>query len=192
MKTQRGIDTHNAILSAAAELFGRKSVRKVTVSDIAKKAGIAKGTFYVHFESKDELVWHFLEHEMNSAVIWFNKLIVKGYDRASIEELINIGINYLEEKMFILKMVHNVKFHSFLGQKKMKERFEKEWIEPLVLWLEIGNQSEQISVEDPKFTAQFLSIAIHDMLDQVITGESEYTLGDIGDKVIPIILKLIA
>jgi len=191
MKTQRGIDTHNAIISAAAELFEKKSVHKITVSDIVKKAGVAKGTFYIHFESKDELVWHFLEHELDSALVWFDKLIGKGYDKESIEEIIDIGVTYIEKRMFTLKMIHNVKFHSFLGQNKMKERFEEEWVNPMILWLEVGNRKGEISVDDPKFTARFLSIAVHEMIDQVIDGESEYTLRELAEKVKLLILKLI-
>lgn len=192
MKTQRGIDTHNAIISAAAELFEKKSVHKITVSEIVKKAGVAKGTFYIHFESKDELVWHFLEYELDRAFVWFDKLIGKGYDKASIEEIIDVGVMYIEKRMFTLKMIHNVKFHSFLGQNKMKERFEKTWINPMILWLEAGNRTGDIEVEDPKFTAIFLSTAIHEMVDQVIIGESEYTLRELGDKVKLLLLKLIA
>ncbi|MBI9014330.1 MAG: TetR/AcrR family transcriptional regulator [Clostridiales bacterium] len=192
MKTQRGIDTHNAIVSAAAELFEKKSVHKITVSDIVKKAGVAKGTFYIHFESKDELVWHFLEHELDSAFVWFDKLIGKGYDKESIEEIIDTGVAYLEKRMFTLKMIHNVKFHSFLGQNKMKERFEEEWINPMILWLDAGNRKGVITVDDPKFTARFLSMAVHEMIDQIIIGESEYTLRELGDKVKLMLLKLIA
>lgn len=192
MKTQRGIDTHNSIISAAVELFDIKSVHKTTISDIVKKAGIAKGTFYIHFESKDELVWHFLERELDSAFVWFAKLNGKGYDKASIEEIIDVGVTYIEKRMFTFKMIHNVKFHSFLGQDKMKERFEAEWINSMILWLEAGNRNGDIAVDDPKFTARFLSIAIHEMIDQIIIGESEYTLRELGDKVKLMFLKLIA
>lgn len=192
MKTQRGIDTHNSIISAAVELFDIKSIHKTTISDIVKKAGIAKGTFYIHFESKDELVWHFLERELDSAFVWFAKLNGKGYDKASIEEIIDVGVTYIEKRMFTFKMIHNVKFHSFLGQDKMKERFEAEWINSMILWLEAGNRNGDIAVDDPKFTARFLSIAIHEMIDQIIIGESEYTLRELGDKVKLMFLKLIA
>ncbi len=43
------------ILSAAAEVFGEKGFAKATVEDIAREAGIAKGTVYLYFSSKEEL-----------------------------------------------------------------------------------------------------------------------------------------
>lgn len=44
------------ILTAAAELFSRRDFGTVTVDDIAARAGVAKGTVYNHFDSKDALL----------------------------------------------------------------------------------------------------------------------------------------
>lgn len=48
--------TRRRLRSAALELFVEKGVAETTTRDLAKKAGIAEGTIYRHFESKDELV----------------------------------------------------------------------------------------------------------------------------------------
>jgi len=44
------------ILSAASELFREKGIADTPIESIAEKAGMAKGTFYLHFESKDHVV----------------------------------------------------------------------------------------------------------------------------------------
>jgi AcrR family transcriptional regulator len=44
-----------AILVAATETFARYGFKKASVDDIARRAGIGKGTVYLHFESKEEL-----------------------------------------------------------------------------------------------------------------------------------------
>jgi AcrR family transcriptional regulator len=44
-----------AVLAAALELFGRYGYRRTSVDDIAREAGIAKGTVYLHVESKEVL-----------------------------------------------------------------------------------------------------------------------------------------
>lgn len=49
-------DTRRRLRTAALELFVEKGVAETTTRDLAKKAGIAEGTIYRHFESKDELV----------------------------------------------------------------------------------------------------------------------------------------
>ena len=46
----------DAILDSTERLLARFGYRKMTVEDIAVEAGIGKGTIYLHFSSKEELV----------------------------------------------------------------------------------------------------------------------------------------
>jgi len=48
--------TRHRLRSAALELFVERGVSETTTKDLARRAGIAEGTIYRHFESKDELV----------------------------------------------------------------------------------------------------------------------------------------
>ncbi|WP_297437923.1 TetR/AcrR family transcriptional regulator [Thermococcus sp.] len=48
--------TRDKIVSAALELFANKGFDKTTVDEIVNRAGVAKGTFYLYFKSKDDLV----------------------------------------------------------------------------------------------------------------------------------------
>jgi AcrR family transcriptional regulator len=43
------------LLAAAEELFGQRSYRSTTVADICARAGMATGSFYAYFGSKDEI-----------------------------------------------------------------------------------------------------------------------------------------
>ena len=43
------------ILAAALTLFGRYGYRRTSIDDIAREAGVAKGTLYLYVESKDAL-----------------------------------------------------------------------------------------------------------------------------------------
>jgi len=42
------------LVSAAATLFAKRGVANTAVSDIVKTAGVAQGTFYLYFDSKDD------------------------------------------------------------------------------------------------------------------------------------------
>jgi len=48
-------EAKQAIIEAAEELFARYGFRKTSIDDIARAAGIGKGTVYLHFSSKEEL-----------------------------------------------------------------------------------------------------------------------------------------
>lgn len=49
------------IIRAAAELFSQKSYHDVTMDDIAEKVGVAKGTIYLYFDSKENLYLEIME-----------------------------------------------------------------------------------------------------------------------------------
>src|SRR5437660_2863153 len=49
-------DRRQEILDAAVKVFSDKGVSKATVADIAEAAGVAKGTVYLYFGSKEQLL----------------------------------------------------------------------------------------------------------------------------------------
>jgi len=48
-------DKKRMIVSAALRVFARKGYRAASIQEIAEEAGVAKGSIYLHFKSKDEL-----------------------------------------------------------------------------------------------------------------------------------------
>lgn len=44
------------LVSAAARVFAEQGVSDTSVSDIVRAAGVAQGTFYLYFESKDDVI----------------------------------------------------------------------------------------------------------------------------------------
>lgn len=53
--TARRLETRRRLLEAGTELFAEEGVRGVTSSAIARRAGVATGTFYLHFADKHAL-----------------------------------------------------------------------------------------------------------------------------------------
>ncbi len=53
--TTRRLETRRKLLEAGAELFAEGGVRAVTSTRIARRAGVATGTFYLHFPDKHAL-----------------------------------------------------------------------------------------------------------------------------------------
>ena len=48
------------ILEAAREVFFQKGVHRATMDDVAARAEVAKGTLYLYFQSKEEILAHLL------------------------------------------------------------------------------------------------------------------------------------
>lgn len=52
------------IMDAARESFGKHGLSRTTVDDIAKRAGVAKGTVYLYFKSKQEILRQVLDEDL--------------------------------------------------------------------------------------------------------------------------------
>lgn len=62
-------EAREAVLSAASEVFGRFGFKKASIEDIARLAGIGKGTVYLHFESKEALFEAVLRQSLTQAAV---------------------------------------------------------------------------------------------------------------------------
>ncbi|WP_149764480.1 TetR/AcrR family transcriptional regulator [Neomesorhizobium albiziae] len=72
--------TRAQLVKAANALFAQRAVESVTVDDVVKEAGVAKGTFYVHFDGLEALTAAVAEELVQS----FDELLQPG--RVSLTE----------------------------------------------------------------------------------------------------------
>lgn len=77
------------IVSAALNLFQTKGFDATTTKAIARKAGIAEGTVFNYFKSKEDIALHFFEQEVDQAI-------------AAVRENPRLRKAPLEEKLFTL------------------------------------------------------------------------------------------
>lgn len=63
--------TRRAILKAALDLFSKKGFQVTTTKEISQKAGIAEGTLFNYFRTKEDLALYFLEQEVLGLIQWF-------------------------------------------------------------------------------------------------------------------------
>lgn len=67
-RTNRQIDTREALLQAAIAMFSERGYQGATMEEIARRAGVAKGTPYLHFTDKAELFYAVFERWVKEAV----------------------------------------------------------------------------------------------------------------------------
>jgi TetR/AcrR family fatty acid metabolism transcriptional regulator len=61
-------DKRDAILKAATRIFARNGFFQSQVADVARDAGVAAGTVYLYFRSKDDLLVSLFERTMREAI----------------------------------------------------------------------------------------------------------------------------
>jgi AcrR family transcriptional regulator len=68
------------IVDAAAELFSSQGFRKTSVDQVARRAGVAKGTVYLYFENKAELMIAAIVEEKKRYMPRFGEILSPGIE----------------------------------------------------------------------------------------------------------------
>lgn len=66
-------NTRRAILRAALQLFAQKGFYRTTTKTISRKAGIAEGTLFNYFETKEDLALYFFEESLSEIIQWYER-----------------------------------------------------------------------------------------------------------------------
>ena len=61
-------DKHDALIRAAIDTFAARGFFNAQVADVARAAGVAAGTVYLYFRSKDDLLVSIFERTMKQAI----------------------------------------------------------------------------------------------------------------------------
>ncbi len=83
----RGENTRQAIFRAAERVIGRKGINHANIADITREAGVAQGTFYVHFSSKGELIEGFVKDINYKMRRELQRAVVSTRDRRDAERV---------------------------------------------------------------------------------------------------------
>ena len=84
-KTARGKRTREKLLGAAEIEFGEKGFHEAAVSGITQRAGVALGTFYTYFESKEEIFQALVSFMSQHTRSWIAERVADAPDRLTAE-----------------------------------------------------------------------------------------------------------
>ena len=86
----------NELLDAALRLLARESYDKTSVAAITREAGVSKGTFYVYFRSKEELLEALIER---FSLLPDFRQVAKAAAGMPIESVIRFAVPVLYERL---------------------------------------------------------------------------------------------
>lgn len=110
-RTSRGEKTRHKLLEAAREEFGEKGFYEAAVSGITQRAGVALGTFYTYFNSKEELYRALVAHMGELTRHFLAERIGKAPDRLSAERVgVEAFIEFVREHKNLYRIVMEAQF----------------------------------------------------------------------------------
>lgn len=83
----KGEKTRQAIFRAAERVFGRHGINRANISEITREAGVAQGTFYVHFGSKRDLIDGFVKYINRKMRRELQRAVARTKDRRDVERV---------------------------------------------------------------------------------------------------------
>jgi AcrR family transcriptional regulator len=147
------------ILNAAEQVFTKKGLDQTRMDDIAEKTGLSKGTLYLYFKSKDDLIIAILDRIFQGA---FKQLDARKKDQLSATEAVaqftEEAIRDYKYMLHILPIAYEflaLAFRNKTVQKALKEYF-RIYMEVLVPIIQRGIDSgefRQVNAQDVAIAA---------------------------------------
>ena len=182
------------IIEAAVRVFARRGYYNSRVSDIAREAGIAAGTIYLYFKTKDDILVTLFRDKMADFVGALRKAIADEPDAASkVRGLVSLHFRMLEENPELAEVVQ-VELRQ--GQKFFRGASGQEigaYFALISSVLEEGVAEVRFRSSLPvKVATKMLFGAMDQMATSWVLGKRGYRLVDTADAVAEVFLQGVA
>ena len=125
-KTRRGRETRQKLLDAAEAEFGEKGFHDGSISGITQRAGVALGTFYTYFESKDEIFQALVVYMSRRIREWIGGRVAEASDRLTAERLgIEAYIEFARQHKGIYRIISEAEFVATDAYREHYEGFAR-------------------------------------------------------------------
>lgn len=148
--------TRQHLQSCTLELLLEKGYQDLTIQNITDCADYARGTFYVHFADKDEIVWTIFEEDLQR----LSEAVLRTYSDAPPEQrkflTWKAAFAYAQQQRDLLRVMLGEQGHPAFAQRL--QDYIAQFIEA---GLASGVFDPQINVKLPQsFAAQFMTGAL--------------------------------
>ena len=110
-KTARGQRTRDKLLRAAEIEFGEKGFHEAGISGITHRAGVALGTFYTYFESKEEIFKALVSYMSHRTRSWIAERVAGAPDRMAAERMgMEAYIEFVRKHKGIYRIISEAEF----------------------------------------------------------------------------------
>ena len=187
----RDSDKHQQIIEAAVRVFARNGYYNSRVSDIAREAGVASGTIYLYFKTKDDILVTLFREKMAAWVASVRGEIADEPDPvAKIRRLVALHFSVLEKDPALAEVVQVElrQGHKFFRGASAQEI--SAYFELIGSVLEEGQAAGVFRDDMPvKIATKVLFGAMDQMATSWVLGKRKYRLTEAADAVATVFLR---
>jgi TetR/AcrR family fatty acid metabolism transcriptional regulator len=184
-------DKREAILRAAISVFAHNGYFNSKVADIAREAGVADGTVYLYFKSKEDILHSIFDRSVDEAVAEARKqLETLSEPREKLRQIATLHLERLGADRD-LAVVFQVELR---GSTKFMEEFSAagfaEYLALIRSTIEEGQRAGVFRADlNAKVVAKILFGALDEMATNWILSKRRYKLAPMADQVLDIFLN---
>jgi len=184
-------DKRAAILRAAISVFARCGYFNSKVADIAREAGVADGTVYLYFKSKEEILHSIFDRSVEEALGAARKRVARLKDpREKLRQIAHLHLERLGADRD-LAVVFQVELR---GSTKFMEEFSAagfaEYLALIRSTFEEGQRAGLFRADlNARVVAKVLFGALDEMATNWILSKRRYKLAPMADQVLDIFLN---
>jgi TetR/AcrR family fatty acid metabolism transcriptional regulator len=149
LKERQRQERERLILQMAAELLIEKGYHETSMEEIASRVGISKGAVYLHFASKEELIWALFAHGIRAFVGSLDEVLSGGgIPSEKLSHIIELIYGSMSKRFQLMAAVsQSPDLHRFLAEKR--RTLAATWTEPSQRIAALIDEGKRLGEFDP-------------------------------------------
>lgn len=179
------------IMAAAKKVFARKGIHATTIADIAKEAGLAYGSIYWYFDSKDDLFHALMAVEEQALRAHVNAAVAmstEGDGEVSFRAAVQATLEFFEADRATVKLL-------FRDAYALGDRFEKHlggiyerFIDDIETFIVSAQKRGQVIIAPPRMVAYTLAALIGQLAHRRLSTDDGVSAAEVADFVVSLVL----
>jgi AcrR family transcriptional regulator len=167
-----------SIREAAMRVVSRKGYDHVTVQDIADEAGVAKGTVYLYFKSREDVLEKTMSFSFEDFHILIREAIGRGTTfRERVEQVVRAQLEYFEQQQEFFRLY--LAMAEPLGERRLRKHASyRTHIGQLVSMVEMAVENEEVRAQPPERIAIALASVVRDIGLQRMTEKNKRPIAE--------------
>ncbi|NLK99315.1 MAG: TetR/AcrR family transcriptional regulator [Clostridiales bacterium] len=192
-KTSKSEATKMRIFQSAKKLFQQKGFEATSVREIVEDAGCAKGTFYLYFETKVDLLLYLTNFYFEN----INELIAKELSFmtddpfAQIDNIFHILSLFVKERGISLSIFHTNEILGIITEQKVNDNFVNKIISHLSSFLDEGIKRKFFRPLDSHLYGKIIFSFCHQQLESVMLYKYPADIETVSKELSIIIRKIL-